>query len=91
MDHQIFKFKVNSVINQELWGVYIDFKSYHSKWTIDAIIQHMGFHSPTENPNIVMRENHRTQSSEYSIIYHDNFFASITPEEILHHYKTNTR
>ena len=55
-DQQIFKLKVNSGSNQELWGVYIDFQSIHSKWTIDAILQHMGIHATTENPNVMMRE-----------------------------------
>ena len=41
--HQIFKFKVNSGTDQEGWGVYTDFQSIKSKWTIDAISQHMGF------------------------------------------------
>ena len=40
---QIFKFKVNSGSYQELWGVNTDFTSYELKWTIDAILQHMGF------------------------------------------------
>ena len=30
-DQQIFKFKVNSGTDQEVWGVYIDFQSIHSK------------------------------------------------------------
>ena len=55
-DQQILKFKVNSGTNQELCRVYVDFKSYQSKWTIDAILQHMGFYSPTENPYVMMRE-----------------------------------
>ena len=42
-DQQIFKFKVNPGTDQEVWGVYIDFQSIHSKWMIDAILQHMGF------------------------------------------------
>ena len=42
-DLQIFKLKVNSETDQEVWGAYIDFQSIHSKWTIDAILQHMGF------------------------------------------------
>ena len=42
-DQQIFKFKVNSGTDQEVWGVYIGFQSIHSKWTIDAILQHTGF------------------------------------------------
>ena len=29
-DQQIFKFKVNSGTDQEVWGVYIDFQSIHS-------------------------------------------------------------
>ena len=45
----------------------------------------MGFYSPTENPNVMMRENHNTQSYAYIIIYHDELYiASITPEDILH-------
>ena len=85
MDQQIFKFKVNSGNNQELWGVYVDFKSNHNKWTIDAILQHMGFYSPTENPNVMMRENHNTKSSEYLLIYHDDLYiVSTTTEEMLH-------
>ena len=36
-DQQIFKFKVNS------WGVNIEFTLYELKWTINAILQHMGF------------------------------------------------
>ena len=39
-DQQIFKFKVNSGNNQELWGANTDFSSYELKWTIDAIWQH---------------------------------------------------
>ena len=41
-DQEMFKFKVKSGTDQEVWGVYIDFESIHSKWTIDAILQHMG-------------------------------------------------
>ena len=84
-DQQIFNFMVNSVIDQEVWRVYIDFQSIHSKWTIDAILQHMGFYVTTENPNVVMRENHNTQSSEYIIICQDGLYiVSTTPEEILY-------
>ena len=84
-DQQIFKLKVNSETDQEVWGVYIDFQSIHSKWTIDAILQHMGFYVTTENPNVMMRENHDTQSSEYIIICQDGLFiVSTTPDEILH-------
>ena len=84
-DQQIFKLKVNSGTDQEVWGVYIDFQSIHGKWTIDAILQHMGFYVTTENPNVMMRENHNTQSSEYIIICQDGLFiVSTIPDEILH-------
>ena len=84
-DLQIFKLKVNSGTDQEVWGVYIDFQSIHSKWTIDAILQHMGFYVTTENPNVMMRENHDTQSSEYIIICQSGLYiVSATPDEILH-------
>ena len=35
------------------------------KWTIDAILQWMGFYPTTENPSVMMRENHKTKSCEY--------------------------
>ena len=94
-DQLIFKFKVISGTNQEVWGVYIDFDSIHSKWTINAILQHMGFYVTTENPNVMMRENHTTQYCEYLIISQDGLYiVSTTPEEILHtlqdKYKINT-
>ena len=45
----------------------------------------MGFYATTENPNVMMRENHNTQSCEYIIICQDGLYiVSITPEEILH-------
>ena len=47
-DQQIFKLKVNSGTDQEVWGVYIHFQSIHSKWTIDAILQHIGFYVTTD-------------------------------------------
>ena len=47
-DQQIFKFKVNYGTDQEVWGVYIDFQSIHSEWTIDAILQHKDFYVRTE-------------------------------------------
>ena len=84
-DQQIFKLKVNSATDKEVWGVYIDFQSIHSKWTIDAILQHMGFYATTEYPNVMMRENHNTKSSEYIIICQDGLYIeSPTPEEISH-------
>ena len=54
--------------NLELWGVNVDFKSYQNKWKIDAILQHMGFYSPTENPCVMMRENLKTKSYQYIVI-----------------------
>ena len=84
-DQQIFKLKVNSETDHEVWGVYIDFQSIHSKWMIDAILQHMGVYVTTENPNMMMRENHDTQSSEYIIICQCGLYiVSATPDEILH-------
>ena len=56
-EQQIFKFKVNSGSSQELWGVNTDFSTYELKWTIDAILQHMGFSPTTENPCVMMRVN----------------------------------
>ena len=45
----------------------------------------MGFYATTENPSVMMRENHNTQSFEYIIIYQDGLYiASTTPEEILY-------
>ena len=44
----------------------------------------MGFYLTTENPNVMMRENHNTQSSEYIIICQDGLYiVSTIPEEIL--------
>ena len=83
-DQQIFKFKVKSGTDQEVWGVYIDSQANQNKWTIHCILLHMGFYSPTENPNVMMRENHKTKSSEYIFICQDDLYiASTTPEEIL--------
>ena len=60
------------------------FKSNQNKSTIHGILQHMGFYPPTENPNVMLRENHTTKSSEYIIIYHDELYiVSTTPQEIL--------
>ena len=84
-DQQIFKFKVNSGTNQELWGVNIEFTLYELKWTIDAILQHMGFYHTAENPCVMMRENHETKSCECIIIHQDELYiASNTLQEILH-------
>ena len=83
-DQQIFKFKVKSGTGQEVWGVYIDSQSNQNKWTIHGILLHMGFYVTTENPNVMMRENHKTKSSEYIFICQDDLYiASTTPEEIL--------
>ena len=82
---QIFKFKVNSASNQELWGVNTDFSSYELKWTIDAILQHMGFYHTTENPCVMMRVNHKIKFCECIIIHQDKLYtASNTFQEILH-------
>ena len=84
-DQQIFKFKVDSGNNQELWGVNIEFTLYELKWTIDAILQHMGFYHTTENPCVMMRVNHKTKSCECIIIHQDELYiASSTLQEILH-------
>ena len=78
-DQQIFKFNVNS------WGVNIEFTLYELKWTIHAILQHMGFYHTTENSCVKMRENHKTKSCEYIIIHQDELYiASSTLKEILH-------
>ena len=85
MDQHMFKVQLNSGTNQEQWGDYVDFQSYLSKWTIDANLQHMGFYTTTENPNVMMGENFNSQFCEYIIIYEDELYtASITPEDILH-------
>ena len=84
-DQQIFQFKVNSGSSQELWGVNTDFSTYELKWTIDAILQHMGFYPTTENPCVMMRVNHKTQSCECIMIHQDELYiASSTLQEILH-------
>ena len=83
-DQQIFKLKVNSATGQEVWGFYIDSQSDQNKWTIHGILLHMGFYVTTENPNVMMRENHNTKSSEYIFICQDDLYiASTTPEQIL--------
>ena len=70
--------------NFELWGVNVDIKSYEQKWTNHGILQHMGFYPPTENPCVMMRENLKTDSSKYIVIYRDDLYmASSTSEEIL--------
>ena len=84
-DQQMFKLKVNSENNQELWGVNTDFSSYELKWTIDSILQHMVFYHTTENPCVMMRENHKTKSCECIIIYQDELYIpSSTLQEITH-------
>ena len=78
-EQQIFKSKVNS------WGVNIEFTLYELKWTIDAILQHMGFYHTTENPCVMVRVNHKTQSWECIILHQDELYiASSTLQEILH-------
>ena len=78
-EQQILKFKVNS------WGVNIEFTLYELKWTIHAILQHMGFYHTTENPCVMMRVNHKTKYCECIIIHQDELYiASSTHQEILH-------
>ena len=78
-DQQIFNFKVNS------WGVNIEFTLYELKWTIHAILQHMGFYHTTENPCVMMRANHQTKSCECIILHQDELYiASSILQEILH-------
>ena len=75
-DQQIFIFMVNSANNQELWGVDILFTLYELKWTIDAILQHMGFYPTTDNPCVMMRVNHITKSCECIIIHQDELYIA---------------
>ena len=45
----------------------------------------MDFYVTTENPNVMMRENHNIKSCEYIIICQNGLYiASTTTEEILH-------
>ena len=45
----------------------------------------MGFYSTTENPCVIVRENHKMKSCEYIIIFQGELYiASTTLEEILH-------
>ena len=45
----------------------------------------MGFYHTTDNPCVMIRENHITKSCEYIIIYHDDLYiVSNTLQEILH-------
>ena len=59
-------------------------QSNQNKWTTHGILLHMGFYVTTENPNVMMRENHEKKFSEYIFICQDDLYiASTTPEEIL--------
>ena len=50
----------------------------------------MGFYITTENPNVLMRANHTTQSCEYIIICQDGLYIiSTTPEAVLYMLKDN--
>ena len=62
-------------------GVNTDFSSYELKWTIDAILQHMGFYPTTENPYVMMRVNHITKSCEYIIIHQDELYIALSTLE----------
>ena len=61
-----------------MWGVNIEFKLYELKWTINAILQHMGFYPTKENPCVMMRVNQITKSCEYIIVYHDELYIALT-------------
>ena len=51
----------------------------------------MAFYPTTENPSVIMRENHNTKSSEYIVICQNELhLVSQTPEGILHMLMTNT-
>ena len=68
-----------------MWEVNIEFTLSELKWTIDAILQHMGLDPTTENPRVMMRVNHITKSCECIIIHQDELYiASNTLQEILH-------
>ena len=67
-DQQVFKFKVKSGTDKEVWGVYIDSQSNQNKWTIHGILLHMSFSVTTENPN-VMRQNLLNIYSFVKMIY----------------------
>ena len=68
-----------------MWGINIEFTLYELKYTIDAILQHMGFYHTTENPCVMMRENHKTKSCECIIIHQDELYtASNTLQDIIH-------
>ena len=67
-----------------MWGVKTEFSTYELKWTIDAILQHVGFYSTMENLCGMMRVNHIKKSCEYVIIYHDELNIALTTlEEII--------
>ena len=75
-----------------MWGVNIEFTLYELKWTIDAILQHMGVHHTTEHPCVMMRVDHKTKSCECIIVHQDELYiASSTLQEIVdivkHKYK----
>ena len=71
-------------------GDNIEFTLYELKCTINAILQHMGFHYTTENPCVMMRVNHKTKSCECIILHQDELYiASSTLQEILHIVKDN--
>ena len=68
-----------------MWGVNADFTSYELKWTIDAILQHMGYYTTTKNPCVMMTENHNTKSCDNTIIYQDELYIASTTLEEIHH------
>ena len=58
--------------------------TYEQNWTIHGIIQNMGYYPPADNPCVMMRENFKTKSYEYIVVYQDDLYiASPTPEYTL--------
>ena len=53
-------------------GVNVDFKSYDKKWTTHGIIQNMGFYPPRAKPCVMMRENLKSNFSEFIAVYQDD-------------------
>ena len=63
----------------------MNFTLYELKWTIHAILHHMGFYPTTDNPCVMTRDNHETKSCECIIIHQDELYIALsTIQEILH-------
>ena len=103
LDQQIFKFKVTNGVeesqgtsnsdkwtNLESWAVYVDFKSYDQKWTIDGILQ-TEFLSSNRESKCYIRENLKTNSCEYIAIKMIYILHQQHLKKFSIFYKTNTR